>query len=71
MQFVPSGNGESNDRMAAGLRYFGFESLRPIETNDGSLSYLTIGSNVAEDSTPPAEVVAPAISCPTTYNTLQ
>ena len=79
MQFLPSGNGESNDGyyvrsvsgislppvydgialagdvtdqidgLPAGLRYFGFESLQPIETNNGFLSYLTIGSNVAED----------------------
>ncbi len=79
MQFLPHGNGSSNDgyyvRSITGLvlpseynshyfdgevtdsidglpselRYFSFESLQPIETNSGFLSYLTIGANVTQD----------------------
>ena len=32
-----------------GLRYYGFEDLQPIETNNGFLSYLTIGIDVEEN----------------------
>lgn len=31
-----------------GLRYFSFADLQPIETNDGFISFLTIGSDVEE-----------------------
>ncbi len=79
MQFLPSGNGSSNDGyyvrsitglalpavydginlvgevtdeidgLPSGLRFFGFDSLQPVDTNNGFLSYLTIGSNIDED----------------------
>lgn len=32
--------------LSSELRYFGFEDLQPIETNEGFLSYLTIGRDV-------------------------
>ena len=45
-----SGEYDGIPGLPADLRFFSFADLQPFETNDGFLSYLTIGSDIAEDS---------------------
>lgn len=42
-------NSDDAKNFPAGLRYFRFWELQPIEINDGFLSYLTIGSDIDEN----------------------